>query len=69
MSKTAQRKRQAYEEGLRHGSIGGGIAYSRHPFMEHYRRGYYDGAARAEAARERKSIGARLLIWLSGKFA
>ena len=69
MSKTSQRKRQAYEEGLRHGVIGGGIAYSRHPFMEHYRRGYVDGVRRSAAKRERKRLAARLLIWLAGKFA
>lgn len=43
MSKTAQRKRQAYEEGLRHGRKGYGCQYLRNPFMESYMRGIEDG--------------------------
>lgn len=43
MSKTAQRKRQAYEEGLRHGRAGYGRLYSYHPFMDSYMRGLADG--------------------------
>lgn len=52
MSKTAQRKRQAYEEGLRHGYRAYGIAYRRHPFMEQYRNGYADGAHRRKMVME-----------------
>ncbi len=52
MSKTAQRKRQAYEEGFRHGYRAYGIAYRRHPFMEQYRNGYADGARRRSMVME-----------------
>lgn len=44
MSKTSQRKRQAYEEGHRDARNGNGFKYSRHPFMEQYRAGYQAAA-------------------------
>lgn len=44
MSKTSQRKRQAYEEGHRDAQNRNGIKYLRHPFMEQYRAGYQAGA-------------------------
>lgn len=43
MSKTSQRKRQAYEEGHRDARRGNGFKYARHPFMEDYRNGFNDG--------------------------
>ncbi|WP_427196742.1 hypothetical protein AB4J85_16860 [Pseudomonas aeruginosa] len=43
MSKTAQRKRQAYAEGLRDAKSGFGFRWERHPFMEHYKEGFADG--------------------------
>lgn len=76
MSKTAQRKRQAYQEGLQHGVWGSGHAYIQHPFMAEYRRGYADGVARAkyrEAVRreqqDRQTWPVRFLDWLSRRFA
>lgn len=76
MSKTAQRKRQAYQEGLRHGEWGSGLAYARHPFMAEYRKGYEDGRIRrqyhwgksTEPAPCRTWLG-RLAEWLSRRFA
>lgn len=76
MSKTAQRKAQAYREGLQHGVWGSGIAYIRHPFMAEYRKGYVDGRARAkymhQAKRDkelRKTWTVRLLAWIARRFA
>ena len=45
MSKTAQRKRHAYEEGLRDGRNCNGSRYLRHPFMEAYRKGWLEGTS------------------------
>lgn len=73
MSKTAQRKRQAYEEGLRHGAWMSGYAYSRHPFMAEYRKGYQDGVTRARHREVREQpapgIASRILSWLASRFA
>lgn len=76
MSKTSQRKQQAYQEGLQHGMWNSGLAYSRHPFMAEYRKGYADGVTRAQyiaaARREqraREAWPARFLDWLSRRFA
>ncbi|MDG9780291.1 hypothetical protein [Metapseudomonas otitidis] len=43
MSKTAQRKHQAYAEGLRDAKNGFGFRWKRHPFMEQYKEGFDDG--------------------------
>lgn len=73
MSKTAQRKRQAYQEGLRHGVWGSGLAYSRHPFMDEYRKGYADGRARSKYQspknRQPLSMCGRLVVWIRRRFA
>lgn len=49
MSRTSQRKRQAYEEGHRDARNRNGIKYSRHPFMDQYRAGYQAGMAKVES--------------------
>lgn len=76
MSKTAQQKRQAYQEGLQHGIWRSGHAYSRHPFMAEYRKGYADGLVQARyrdaadaAKQSRNTLAARFLDWLSRRFA
>ena len=61
MSKTSQRKRQAYEEGHRDAKSRNGIRYSRHPFMDAYRAGYRDGL---DASKPRT-----LLQWFREVFA
>lgn len=48
MSKTSQRKRQAYEEGHRDAVKGNGFRYSRHPFMDSYRDGFQHGSVTQE---------------------
>jgi len=70
MSKTAQRKRQAYEEGLKHGYRAYGIAYRRHPFMEQYRNGYADGARRRKIvmATRKPGIIERAIFWIIQSF-
>lgn len=71
MSKTSQRKRQAYQEGLKHGLWRSGIAYTRHPFMAEYRRGYSEGVARAKyrdqfKAQQKSGSGiAKILGWMA----
>jgi len=62
MSRTSQRKRQAYEEGHRDGRNRNGLKYSRHPFMEQYRAGYQAGMEKPRPKRT-------LLEWFRGVFA
>lgn len=73
MSKTAQRKRQAYEEGLRDGVNDNGFGYRRHPFMEAYRTGFQEGSDRLNAKRFAEGEGRRwynrLLAWFARKVA
>lgn len=66
MSKTAQRKRQAYEEGRRDGFCGYGKQYARHPFMPEYMRGLSDGKSQAcKPETFPQSVFVRLAGWLS----
>lgn len=44
MSKTRQRKDQAYYEGLKDGKAGVGFVYKRHPYLSFYKKGYREGA-------------------------
>jgi hypothetical protein len=76
MSKTAQRKREAYEQGVRDGAWGYGFRWSRHPFMVHYGQGFQHGQQRAkqriQAEREMKDHQRwynRALSWLASKVA
>lgn len=43
MSKTAQRKRSAYEQGFEHGRNCKPFMWRRHPQMAEYKRGYKEG--------------------------
>lgn len=48
MSKTAQRKREAYAQGHRDGMRGNGFRWLRHPHMEQYRDGFEEGKLHVE---------------------
>ncbi len=61
MSRTSQRKRQAYEEGHRDARNSNGLKYSYHPFMEQYRAGYQAGKPQRESR--------TLLQWFREVFA
>jgi hypothetical protein len=76
MSKTAQRKRQTFEEGLRDAVNGNGFRYVSHFYMEQYRAGYLEGLKRVvhkqRRDREQGRLNRphnRLLAWLAGKVA
>lgn len=67
MSKTAQRKRQAYQEGLQDGAAGRGYRWSRHPYMAEYRFGYVDGLKVKKAFLRRRTWWYRSIRWICRK--
>lgn len=73
MSKTAQRKRNAYQQGLCDGMEGEWFRWSRHPFLDQYRRGFEEGRA-IEARREAREAYAkrwyvRFVLWVTRRVA
>lgn len=67
MSKTAQRKRQAYKEGLEDGRLGRGERWARHPYMAHYRRGYREAQRERLERQQRRTWWFRVTRWLCRK--
>lgn len=66
MSKTAQRKYVAYQQGYEDGSLGYGFRWKRHPFMECYKSGYADGCAKRNQAIPKHRAASTLVTMACG---
>lgn len=69
MSKTSQRKRQAYTEGLGDGQRGDGFRWKRHPFIQDYRRGFHQGCEWRRAWQGEAAIARRWYMRLLAAIA
>ncbi len=67
MSKTSQRKRSAYELGMRDAVAGDPFRWERHPFLHWYRDGYQAGLVQRKQAEPEKAWGNSWLGRLMGR--